>query len=195
MALVTQTITPTSTFTPFEGMSEAQRLTNAVPRGLVRFETRVATAVKPVNDDLLLEITGSLPPNFAYVVSTLSYVIQIDTAADFDNFARLRIFNGLPNAVPGNEQIALFNFSKLLSGVGTAERVLTYGEGSLREWFPNPIWRTAGAAGISFTLRITNGNNAVMAAGTQFFNMSFYQYDLTQAVRFPLNSPIPVGIR
>jgi len=195
VALVTQTITPTRLFSPFEGMSEAQRLVSSVPRGMLRFFSDEAVDAKPVNDDLLINITGSLPPSFAYVLSSMSYQIQVDRAVDFDALARFRIFNGLPNGVPGNEQVALFNFTSLSSGVGVQEKILEYSRGALREWYPQPLVRTQGAAGISFTLRITNGNNTVQAAGTQFFNCAFYQYELNQAVRFPLNSPFPVGIR
>ncbi len=195
MATVAQNVTPLITYTPFEGMSEPQRLQNAVPRGMVRFFSNDALAAKPVDDDIVLNITGSLPPNFAYVISNLNFQIAVDRVADWDANCNFRIFNGLPNALPGNEQWATFGFSSFVLSSLTNRRVLNFSTGSIREWFPNPIWRTQGAAGISFTLLAGNDVATVQAAGTMFFTASFYQYDLTQAVRFPLNFPIPVGIR
>ncbi len=197
MALVTQDVTPTRSYTPFEGMSERQRLSNSVPRGLLRFFSNEAVDAKPVNDDIRLSITGSLPPNFAYVISALSFIIEVDTATDWTSFCRFRIFNGIPNGPPSNEQVARFNFSFNSMGVAIMpnSRILEFSAGSLREWFPQPIVRSAGAAGLSFTLLAGNGANAVQAAGAMFFNLSFYQYELNQAVRYPLNAPIPVGIR
>lgn len=196
MATTVQNVTPTRFYTPFEGMSEAARLTNAVPRGLIRFESTEALVAKAVNDDLQVNITGSLPRNYAYVISSLSYRITVDTFGDFLDTAGFRIFNGIPNVPPGNEQWALFNFIDQQRNPSAGTKTLEFTRGSLREWFPNPLWAPSSAAGgASFTLQIANPADAVQAAGTQFFNCSFYQYDLTQAVRYPLNFPFPVGVR
>ncbi len=178
-------------------MSEAQRLVTAVPRGLVRFFSDEAVDAKPVNDDLVVNITGSLPAGFAYVISSLSFLLNVDTASNFFALTRFRIFNGLPNGTPGNEQVATFNLADVTpqSGVFANERILDFSLGSVREWYPQPLVLTQGAAAMSFTFQYFNANNNVQAAGTQFFNCAFYQYELNQAVRFPLNSPFPVGIR
>ncbi len=178
-------------------MSEARRLQSAVPRGMVRFFSDEAIDAKPVNDDYLLNITGSLPPSFAYILSSLSWSLTVDRAVDFNATTRFRIFNGLPNGTPGNEQVAAFNLANYGFGAAAAlaQRILEFTEGSVREWYPQPLVITPGAAGMSFTLQVFNSNNTVMSAGTQFFNCAFYQYELNQAVRFPLNFPQPVGIR
>lgn len=197
MALVTQNITPVSRYSPFEGMSEQQRLYNSVPRGLLRFFTTEAIDAKPVNDDLLVNITGSLPQGFAYVVSAISWQLTVTTAADFFATVFFRLFNAIPNGEVPNEQVANFNFQDASpsAAIVPANRILDFERGSLREWFPQPLVQTQGAAGMSFTARAFNPSNTVQPAGTQFFNLSFYQYELNQAVRFPLNSPFPVGIR
>ncbi len=201
MALVTQSITVAAgtlsrLYAPFEGMSEAQRLVTAVPRGMVRFFSDVALAAKPVNDDLLVEVTGALPGGFAYVISALSYSLTVDRAADFHSNMKFRILAGLPGGPPGNEQNAIFSLGSFVPGsaIAVPTRILAYTFGSLREWYPQPFFNTS-ALSISFSLTIGNGSDTVQAAGTQFFSCSFYQYELNQAVRFPLNSPVPVGIR
>jgi len=178
-------------------MSEAQRLTNSVPRGMVRFESHnIALAAKPVNDQIVVNITGSLPDNFAYILSALSYQIAVDTASDWDAVAKFRIFNGIPNVPPANEIWSVYNFELVpVQSAAVDQRILGYEFGSPRDWFPNPIWRNTLADGLSFTLNTGNGAAAVGAAGLMFFNCAFYQYDLTQAVRYPLNAPFPVGVR
>jgi len=164
---------------------------------MIRFFDATALDAKPVNDDLRVNITGSLPAGFAYIMSSISYVLGVDRAADFDDTARFRIFNGLPQGILGNEQVAAFNLASYIPGqaIAIGQRILDFSRGGPREWFPQPLVRTQGAAGMSFTLEVGNGADTVQAAGTQFFNCAFYQYELNQAVRFPLNSPFPTSIR
>ncbi len=194
MALVTQTVTPSRAYAPFEGLSEAQRLVSSVPRGMVRFAAEIASTAKPINDDYQLNITGSLPGGFAYVLSSLSFQLQADTSSGFENAVRFRLKNCIPGADPSSE-IAIFELdSFILKNVSDEQRILNYRLGSLREWFPQPLFSQPGLP-MSFTLDASNGADPAMAAGTMFFHAAFYQYELNQAVRFPLNSPIPVGIR
>ncbi len=196
MALVTQAVTPSRFYTPFEGMTEAHRLVTSVPRGLIKFEAEIASTAKPINDDYQLNITGSLPGGFAHILSSLSFQIQADTSVGFEDAVRFRIFNGIPTGVTNNSQIALFELdSFILKNVSNEQRILTYRLGSVREWFPQPLWPRPGSNATSFTLDASNGADPAMAAGTILFHIAFYQYELNQAVRFPLNSPIPVGIR
>lgn len=195
MALVAQAVTPVRTFQPFEGMSESQRLVTSVPRGIVRFQATDALDAKPVNDDIILTFTCSLPPSFAYVVSSLSLEIQVDTADEWDAFVRVQMFNTLPSAAPGNRQVSLFDFEDYRLPLADAEKILTFRQGTIRDWYPQPLVRSVGAVGMTFLVVASNGNANVQAAGTMFFNAAFYQYELNQAVRFPLNSPVPVGIR
>ncbi len=195
MAIVSQLVIPQRTYSPFEGMSEAQRLVTAVPRGIIRFFSDEALEAKPVNDDMQLQFTCALPGGFAYVMSALNFTIQVSTADEWEGVCRGMIFNGIPGGTPNNQQVSIFTFADLVSSPGTREKILDFSRGSVREWYPQPLVRTEGGTGHSFILEASNGNNNVQAAGTMFFNASFYQYELNQAVRFPLNFPIPVGIR
>lgn len=195
MATVTQTVTATPTYTPFEGMSDAHRLLNHVPRGMIRFTAAEALDAKPVNDLINLSVFSSLPQGYAYIFSSISFEIACDTAAEWNSTARVRIFNGQPNAPTApNEQPALVTMTNYNDG-GTSDsrRILDLAQGSLRNWWPSPIYNARFA--ISIILQFTNFNVNVQAAGDLIFNMQLYQYDLNQAVRQPLNSPLPVGIR
>jgi len=196
MALVNQVAFGTRSYTPFEGMSEQQRLWNSVPRGMVRFANQDALTAKPINDDYNLQITCALPLGFAYVFSSMSFSIQSDVATDFNAVAKVRVFNGLAHVAPDNTQSAVVDMSNYNDG-GTLDpfRVANFSLGSIREWFPNPIWAPPGAAGMNFILNYDNGADPAGAAGIIEFFCSLYQYELNQAVRFPLNNPIPVGIR
>jgi len=198
MALTTQTVTPARLYSPFEGLSEANRMWSAVPRGIVRFFSDEASSAVSVNDDYKLEFTCSLPPGFAYVFSQLSFQITVDVSAEFYDQIRLRILNGIPSGPAGNEQVTLCKLGDFdpTSAIYPNSRVLDMDFGSLREMFPHPLVSTAGiAAGSTFIMNVANGGNTVQSAGTMFFLATFYQYELNQAVRFPLNFPLPVGIR
>lgn len=196
MAVVTQSINPTRSYSPFEGMSEQGRLYNAVPRGMIRFDAEQQLTAKPVNDSYDFQATCSLPDGFAYILSALNFAITVDTATDFDAFVQSRVFNGLPNGIAGNTQFGLFGMSNVPGTVAEdPRRILNFEFGGLREWWPGPITRTPKAAGASFIISYHNSAAAVQAAGSLFFHAAVYQYELNQAVRFPLNSPFPVGIR
>lgn len=195
MATVTQNVSGIRTYQPFEGMSELQRMANGVPRGLVRFVTTSALTAKPVNDVINLQITCSLPPAFAYVVSAINFMITVDTATDWNPTARFRAFDGMPNAAPNNTQNAVFSMANYdNASVNDDRRILTFQFGGIREWFPNPVYAPPGGFP-SLILNYDNAAAAVQAAGTMSFALTCYQYELNQAVRYPLNSPIPVGIR
>jgi len=196
VAVVTQAIGGIAGYTPFEGMNEAQRLVTAVPRGMVRFHTDQALAAKPVNDSIDLTITNVLPTGFAYVMSHMSFEIRVDTASDWDNFVRFRVFNGAPTAPVQNQQPASFAMDLVPNAAADDPfRILNYSGGGVREWFPTPIYRTKDSAGLSVILQYHNSAAAVQAAGLIEWHLAFYQYELNQAVRFPLNFPFPVGQR
>lgn len=194
MAVVTQTVTPAVSYSPFEGMPEAQRMVSSVPRGIIRYASVDAVDAKPVNDDIRINVVGLLPAGFAYVLSSFSWKIIVDRAADFDDSVIFNLTNGIPNGIPPVTQDAACAF-RLQDTFFNVRRVVDQSLGSLREMFPQPLVKTVGATTMSFTITASNGNNTVQAAGTQSFHMAFYQYELNQAVRFPLNSPVPVGIR
>lgn len=196
MAVVTQTVTPTRTYQPFEGMTEAARLWSAVPRGMLHFDAEVSLTAKPINDSYDLQVTSSLPDGFAHVFSSMSVQLVVDTASDLDAVATVRVFNGLPSAAPANTQFAAVTMTEVPSTVALGpSRILSYSLGDLREWFPGPIVRHTGAAGLSILFNTHNSAAAAAAEGAIFFHLSVYQYELNQAVRFPLNFPIPVGRR
>lgn len=197
MAVVTQALTPRNNYSPFEGMSEAQRLVTAVPRGLVRFDSNSAgLTAKPVNDSYDLTITCQLPNGFAYVISAVSFDIAVDTASDFDNFCTISIFNGISNGQISNQQRGSFGMSLNPQTVAAdPRRVMHYQLGGLHDSWPGPIVRTQAAVAHSMLLTYHNSAAAVQAAGAISFHASFYQYELNQAVRFPMNFPMPVGVR
>lgn len=177
-------------------MSERARMYNAVPRGMIRFSAIKVLSAKPINDDMNVNITSSLPPNFGYVFSYMFFELECDTATDWNATARFRMFNGIPNASVPNDQVAVVNMSNYNdAGTSDPKRIADMSLGDLGKRFPTPVWRTRDAAGMSAIVNYANGADPAQAAGLIEFHMAFYQYDLTQVVRFPLNFPLPVGNR
>ncbi len=161
----------------------------------MRFHSVEAIDAKPINDDLQLDITGSLPIGFAYVFASLSWRMSVDLFGDFLDVVGFRIFNGIPTAPNGNEQWALLNLTDFQRNPSTGTKTLEYTRGGLREWFPLVLSSPGPSQAMSFTLAVANPADPASAAGTQEFHAAFYQYELNQAVRFPLNFPLPVGVR
>lgn len=179
-------------------MSEAMRLRSSVPRGLVRFDTINAqgSVAKPVNDSYDLQLTCSLPPGFAYVMSSLNFELAADTISDFDGVCNVRVFNGLPNGPASSTQSAIFEMPVYPNTVALdPSRILSYSTGSLAWWFHHPLVQTTGTLGMTVLLNFHNSAAAAGAAGVIDFHLALYQYELNQAVRYPLNNPLPVSNR
>jgi len=196
VAVVTQNEAPGVSYSPFEGLADARRVYTSVPRGILRFDLEVGLDAKPVNDSHDLQITCSFPAGFAYIMSSVAFEIEVDTATDWDANCQSRIFNGLPNSAPGNVQFGTFGMANVPGTVAQdPRRILNFQLGTLSDWYRHPIFRSSGAVGHSFILNYHNSAAAVQGAGSVFFHAACYQYELNQAVRFPLNNPLPVASR
>lgn len=195
MAVVSSVFTPTRSYSPFEGMGEAQRLVTAVPRGMIRFNLAQTLPAKPVNDSQNMQVTASLPAGFAYVFSYCTFEIQVDTASDWDSVCRVTMFNGMPGGPSGTFSRTVANMNSSPNTVAAdPSRIMDYSLGNLAWAFHTPTVGQGGGAS-TFLINYENSAAAVQAAGTVRYNSGFYQYELNQAVRFPLNFPLPVGVR
>ncbi len=193
VAIVTDTIAYGSTYQALERPPDAFSNYSLVPRGIRRFFIDQAVTAKPVNDEYEQFLTATLPQNFAYLLRSVTWQVAIDTVSDWDNDILMRMFNSIPNQ-PGSTE-AMGGLTTLV--VPTANQVPTR---TLRadsinlSMFTGPFWPTDGNAA-SFRITAVNVAAAVGAAGTVRSHVDFYEYDLNQAQRYYLNSPIPVMTR
>lgn len=192
MAQVTTAISFVSSYQPFERPPQAVSLWTAIPRGLQSFTVNTqAIDAKPLNDIALLTITAQLPPNFGYVFADVALQISQDLAVDWDpNYIlNLQSFYRAPQAVSLGLSISAM-LPSLAGGFGTV-RSTAEKTGA----FSFPIVGTKGTSGILINLQATNQAAAATTTGVCDAYISFWQFDLEQIFKYPINSPIPVNAR
>lgn len=193
MALDIQTIAMTDSYVPYERPPQPYTLWSAIPRGLQSFIVPTALLdIKILNDDAILQLTATLPPNFGYVMVDLNVTIAQDRAFDWDNECNLNLQNFY--RAPVVDSVALVaNWRQRFESIGQDEsqRALV-----LDQPYPSfPIIGTQGTSGVLINISMYNNNNAASSAGTVNAYISFWQFDLEQIRKFPINSPLPTHQR
>jgi len=192
VAQVTTAISLVGSFQPFERPPQAMALWTAIPRGLQSLTATAATLdAKPINDIQLLTLTAILPPNFGYVFADVALSIAQDVADAWDPafILNLQNFYRAPQAVSLGLSISAM-LPSLAGGFGTV-RSTAEKTGALSF----PIVGTKETTGIQINLQATNQAAPAGAAGTVNCYISFWQFDLEQIFKFPINSPIPTNAR
>ncbi len=197
MAIVDTIPTLALTRQPFETPPQVRTMWGAIPRGFVHFTLDGATLdAKPINDDQHLRISGVLPAGFAYQLMQIGMTLNQDVAASWSVRPIMRMVNWTPNAVAGVHVVFAwenaFEFAdasavqpvKVLRAFDTSQQPLG-----------NQIIFSSGVAAISFSFLAVNESDPAGAAGTVDFKASFLEYDLTQATRFGIQTPLPVSVR
>lgn len=192
MALVTTTIAMKSVWTPYERPPDQVALWSAIPRGLQSFVVDTgALDAKPINDDQLVVLTATLPNNFGYVMADAGLNLAQDRAVDWQ----------------ANSTVNLQNFFQATTDISVGLSY-TWHQGfkadldntiilmDVRQpWPAFPMVAPRGTSGILVVISAFNGNATAAAAGTVNSFISFWQFDLEQLRKYPINSPIPTHSR
>ncbi len=192
MAQVTTAIAMVGSYQPFERPPQNIALWTAIPRGLQSFTINTQSLdAKPINDIHLLSCTATLPPNFGYVFSEVALQISQDVADAWDPafLLNLQTFYWAPEAVSNGLSISAM-LPSLASGFGTV-RCFAGRTGA----FAFPLIGTPGTSGIAINLQATNQAAPAGAAGVVDAYINFWQFDLEQIRKFPINSPVPTSSR
>ncbi len=161
-----------------------------MPRGLRRFFLQTDVSLKPVNDQINVFITATLPENFAYIMRSFNLVLSADTASDWDNTCPMRMFNHIPGQEVGtNEEIAT-ELSLYVPATQNPTLIANQHRVNVSA-FTAPMWAVHGGS-ITFRVSLTNVAAAAGAAAFVTTHCDFYEFDLTQAQRYPINTPFPV---
>jgi len=163
-----------------------------VPRGLRRFFFNNDVSAKPVNDQIDLFLTATLPVNFAYIINRFTLELSVDTVSDWDPLVVLRMFNHIPGQPLGVAEHVAVRANLFTPAGATPTRVVTAESQTSGLWgFTAPMWSVHGGS-ITFRVAMTNVAAAVGAAGFLTCHTEFLEYDLTQAQRYWINTPVPV---
>jgi len=198
VAIVDTIPTLTVTRQPFETPPQYRTMWGAIPRGFLHFALDGVTLdAKPINDDQHLRISGVLPPGFAYQFVQIGMQLQQDVAASWNARPIMRMVNWTPNSVAGVSLVYVledsFEFADA-SAVTPITILRGLGEAGSHPLGHQVIFRQDQVA-ISFSLLAVNETDPAGAAGTIDFLASFFEFDLTQATRFGIQSPLPVSLR
>jgi len=199
MAIVTTTIAMTGSYQPYERPSQPASLWTAIPRGLQSFIVPTALLdAKPATDDQDLILTATLPTNFAYVLMDYSLSIAQSRASEWADETTLNLQNYY--IAPINDSVALSNSwtgDFPTQGLPSASGgPLTVRNSRHLAPLPSfPMYSPGGTSGILVRLTANNPSDPAAAAGTVNAYISFWQFDLEQIRKYPINSPYPVHAR
>ena len=199
MAIVDTIPTLAITRQPFETPPQVRTMWGAIPRGFVHFALDgVELDAKPINDDQHLRISGVLPAGFAYQFMQIGMTIEQDVAASWNVRPIMRMVNWTPNVSAGVHLVFALESSFEFADAGAVSAVeVMRGSIGMAGSFPlgHQIVFSVARAAISFSLLAVNESDPAGAAGTIDFLASFLEYDLTQATRFGIQTPVPINLR
>lgn len=195
MAIVDDIFAPTITRQPFERPPQAETLWGAIPRGFIHFPVLDGVLqAKPINDDQHLRISGVLPAGFAYQFIQIACTIDQDVAASWSTVPILRCVNWVPgNAASQHMVLSSSAVNEFADNSAVEPRMIlrTMQQASGFEWGRQILYQASRAA-ISWSFLQTNEADPAGAIGSVDFVASFLEFDLTQAQRFGVQTPVPV---
>ncbi len=189
IAVVTDNLAYSESYQAFERPPDHQTINSIVPRGIRRFFLQTDVSAKPVDDQINVFITATLPVNFAYIMRSFNLELTADTASDWDNTVPMRMFNHIPGQEVGTAELIATELS-LFEDTGNAKLIANQHRVDVQA-FSLPMWSVHGG-GITFRCQLTNIAAAVGAAAFVITHCEFYEYDLVQAQRYFINTPFPV---
>lgn len=193
MATVTTTILAKPFYSPFERPPDNLALWSPIPRGLRGFTVHnVLTDIKPLDDNIEVFLTGTLPTQYAYVLADLNVSLQNGGATAYDDQFVLNIQNFFQGqdilgqiewAIPFVDIPIVQESHK---GTGTASRDTL---------FSGPMWSAPGLTGIAWFMAFRNTASSAQTAATVNAFITFWEFDREQIRKFPLNTPVPTRSR
>lgn len=169
-------------------------LYSLIPRGVRRFFFNAATSAKPISDQYVMHLTATLPVNFAHIFSRFNLQISADTLSDWDADGFLRLINHIQGQEIGVTEQMSFKTNLLTLGGASPARVTDASSPRALAGFIAPFW-SIGSAGVDMRVSMSNQASPAQAAGFLIAHAEFLEYDLTQAQRYFINTPIPVLAR
>jgi len=190
-----QNVAMLGSYQPYERPPQTLTLWSAIPRGLQSFIVATqALDAKALNDRAILNLNATLPPKFGYVMADVQVHITQDQAADWEDTCSLNLQNYYRASEVESVALSSIYLSSFRNVFQAEQRVMTRTEKA--STFPSfPIIGTPGTSGVLIVLNMVNAQAAAAAIGTINAYISFWQFDLEQIRKFPINSPIPTHSR
>jgi len=184
-----------ATYRPFERLPDPAMLWTAVPRGLRGFIVNTALLdLKPINDQQLLTLSATLPNGFAYVFAGVHLGIAQNRAGDWNDNYTLNLQNWYQGELALSSSWIMPWLDGLVGGTGPPVEKNTSAH-SMDSLPKAPMYAPTGVAGILISIQAENQQATAATAGTVNAYINFWEFDLEQARKFPINAPIPTHSR
>lgn len=188
MAIVNTTFNMGGTYAPFERPPDNVALWSTIPRGLRGFATLNGSLdAKPVNDSQVLTFLATLPARFGYVFSEIQLRISQNRADDWIKSYQLNLQNYYQGNSISMSWMQALETTPLGSELGSQNQAL--------DALPRGVMWAPSGAGIEIQIIARNITATVAAAGTVACYINFWEFDLEQIRKFPINTPMPVSAR
>jgi len=195
MALQIQNVALVEDYVPFERPPQNITLWSAIPRGVVSFfAAGVALDTKTINNDMLLNLNATLPPNYGYVFMDANLTIAQSTSNAWNTGCNLN----LQNFYRANGSSAIGLTGNWFQDMQSSDPATQFEQVSMRvtqDWPAFPMIGVPGSSGILAVHSAGNPLDPATSGGTVNYYSSWWQFDLEQIRKFPINSPIPTHAR
>jgi len=191
MAVVATALSFTRDYVPYERPPQPETLWTAIPRGL---QSGIVNAgildAKPITDSQTLTCTMTLPAGFGYVMADAQLTIHQDAAGQWEPQVTLEITNFYRGAPLGFSINYRQELDRSIRATDTNASMVV-----VQPWPTFPLVGISAGAPIIIVLQAENATSDAALAGTVDAFASFWQFDLEQIRKYPINSPQPVHAR
>lgn len=155
-----------------------------IPRGLRDYRGAAAVLALGAGDETNVDITFTFPTAFIYLPKSISFMFQSDGI--LSEFGNLGILEYQPGAIPTlglREQYSM-------ASDGQAFRQATR---SVQIYRPQGTWRqfVNGPNGDTIHINLADMSMDTSEAGDVTWSCDFWEYDIEQCLKWPVNTPIP----
>lgn len=155
-----------------------------IPRGLREYRGTVAIAALGANDETNVVLTFSFPLNYIYIPKTITLAFASDDlTTEFDNIGVLEYRPAADQSIG-----VRITFELLSSGSGVRN-----GVSANQNYRPEGTWRRFinGPNLDTMVFFLSDISNDTSTAGDVSWQAEFWEYDIAQYNKWPINTPIP----
>jgi len=185
VAVVTDVLVADMTRTVLQKPPDAVRQFTPFPRAIVNAHVfNGVVSVKPINDDLELQISVVLDPAFAYRMMDFNISLIEDTAFSWNNSCFIEVVDGIRGLADGAVERHDVEQRPVLDSTATGEMWVV---DSVRYSIPRYVIQAVGRNTIFFNFFATNQADPASAGGSLNALFRFFEYDIEQAEYFALH--------
>lgn len=159
-------------------------INSPIPRGTRVYGETVAVPALGANDETSVIITLTFPTQFNYLIKNLTIDFKSDDlTSEFSNFGSMEYLPAGQQAGGTRRDYALVCEGATFRAAAQSEQI----------YHPVGLWRQwiTGSLGDLLLLRLVDISGDTSTAGDVSWIAEFWEYDIEQCFKWPVNTPIP----